>query len=181
MNMKSKIYVIAEDHWNINSIAKQEQRILMYGVQHLYHELCNVEPNVLPGNLIKLSKNRIITMLDKEEDIWVGEGKLIDPRFNMGMFELVKTAPMIKYLYGFDLRFDDPEYKQHPDIHPQQLRERRMLDILKNNVIPKNDAGEVCCIVCGKDHLRQANASEMGGKSVLREFIDQNKYRFKFI
>ena len=88
--MKSKIYVIAEDHWNINSIAKQEQRILMYGVQHLYHELCNVEPDVLPGSLIKLSKSRIITMLDKEEDVWVGEGKLIDPRFNMGIFELVK-------------------------------------------------------------------------------------------
>lgn len=56
-----------------------------------------------------------------------------------------------------------------------------MLDILKNNVMPKNDAGEVCCIVCGKDHLRQVSAKEMGGKSVLREFIDQNKYRFKFI
>ena len=88
---------------------------------------------------------------------------------------------MIKYLYGFDLRFDDPEYQKHPDIHPQQLREKRMLDILKNNVMPKNDAGEVCCIVCGKDHLRQVSAKEMGGKSVLREFIDQNKYRFKFI
>ena len=89
----------------------------MYGVQHLYHELCNVEPDVLPGSLIKLSKSRIITMLD----------------------------------------------------------------ILKNSVMPKNDAGEVCCIVCGKDHLRQVSAKEMGGKSVLREFIDQNKYRFKFI
>ena len=179
--MKNKIYVIAEDHWNNSAIAKQEQRIQMYGVQHLYHELCNAEPDMLPGNLIKLSKSRITTMLDKEKDIWVGDDKLIDPRFNIGVFELVKASPTIKYLYGFDLRFDDPKYKQHPDIHPQQLRERRMLDILKNSVIPKQDDGEVCCIVCGKDHLRQANAKEMGGTSVLREFIDLNKHMFKLI
>lgn len=180
--MKNKIYVVAEDHWNNSAIAKQEQRIQMYGVQHLYHELCNAEPDILPEmNLIKLSRNRVITMLDKEKDIWVGVDKLIDPRLNIGVFELVKTAPTIKYLYGFDLRYDSPEYKQHPEINQHQLRERRMLDILKNSVIPKQDDGEVCCIVCGKDHLRQANAKEMGGTSVLREFIDRNKHMFKFI
>lgn len=179
--MKSKIYIVAEDHWNNTSIAKQEQRIRMYGVQHLYHELCNAEPNILPGGLIKLSKGRITNMLENERDVWVGEDKLIDPRFNLSLFELVKDSPMIQYLYGFDLRFDDPKYKQYPDINPHQLREKRMLEILKNSVLPRNDTGDVCCIVCGKDHLRQVSAKEMGGRSVLRDFIDQNKYRFKFI
>ncbi len=176
-----KIYVIAEDHWDRNAINKQQVKLAMYGVEYLYHELVNADYGMFKGRLLSFSRQQVIDMLDDPNKQYIGNDNLIDPRFNQDIFELVKEAPTLKRLCGFDLLFSDPTYQKNPGIHPQQLRENRMLEILTTSVIPHAEKGAICCIACGRDHLRTTSPKQMGGKSPLRAYIDQNKRLFKFI